>query len=229
MNQVIPMKVNWYNMKDTSEHNLHYGVYCQHEDMGITVLCTLWDNRKGILFVYDGWRSEDPAPKKIVAQSVARMHFKDYLVDKLIGNDLFWENRRHRGRTKGKTLVRMYNDEFIRARVPHVRIARGVRDDLYGTRIELDQMWKMGRIYVNNKLEDVIREFREWSIDDGQPQDNQYYCEGLCIVAGELKKAGVLRQAMNPVLRDYTKAEVVQQMYRNTSVEAIKARNRGMT
>jgi len=204
---MVDMDIKWYDKKQ-AQYNLHYAALVMGSDMSVTVLCALWDQRRGYLYVYDGWKTQDPSPIALVPQMAARMHLRDFRMDRIIGNALLFEDKGTRPVVKG------INDKLKEARLFEHRVKPATRHDFFGSIVDVGQMWKLKRIFVSKRLEDAMTEFQHWGVDKGEPLPGNSYCEALCMISGELKVVKELSRVLIPEFRDYTKKEKVEALYR---------------
>ena len=109
----MDMKIGWHDRKQQQFHFLHYGAVVLGEDMSVSVLCAMWDQRRGNLFIYDAWRASDPTPANLVPALITRMHMRGFTVTKLLGGNTIFEEKGTR------PVARLINEAMKSAKLMH--------------------------------------------------------------------------------------------------------------
>jgi hypothetical protein len=207
---LVDMKIGWHDRKQQQYHFLHYGAVILGEDLSIHVLCALWDQRRGNLFLYDAWRSDDPSPVALIPALAKRMHMREFLVTKLLGNDRIFEDKGTR------PVARSINETLRGEKLFHHRIKPAVKYDRFGATVDGAQLWKLKRVFVSKAIEEAVDEFQDWMVVKGEASPPTGYCEGLCLILSELRVLKEIERVLKPEFRDYNRKEVVEKVYQES-------------
>jgi hypothetical protein len=158
-----------------------------------------------MLYIYDAWSTSQVIPIGLAANLIVRLHLKDFLCNKLLGNELVFEM------DGSKPIARQINDVIMRAGVD-TKIRLATRHDKYGSIVDVNQMMRLGRVLVDKKLDDMASEMQNWMIDKDSPEEGALYCEALCMISGELKVGRELDN-LKPVMKDYARESTVKAVY----------------
>lgn len=215
---MLPLQVRWEDTKATRFYR-HYGAIVMGSDLSLSVLCALWDQRKGHLYVYDAFRISEPSPVGLIPKIAVKMHMRDFRLDRLVGNKKMFEEK------GGKPIAKQINDALREVKLATHRVRPATKFDYYGSMVDVGQLFKLNQVVLAKHLDEVAEEWLYWSVEKGDPMDCPGYCEAMCLIAGELKKERELHRIMAPIFRDYAKAEIVKKAYE----EAAAAVKKGAT
>jgi predicted phage terminase large subunit-like protein len=185
---ICDFNISWTKMGERP--TLHYGAFYEHKDLSLWFLAGLWDDVKGVLFVYDGWGTTDPTPTMIANTLAFRMHLREVECEKLVGNEEMFAKRPAKG------TARIINTALSERDV-EPRILKPSYHDLEGAILEVNRLLDQGRIFVHEKLKEPARQFANWTIQKGKPdKEDCGYCRALCLLISELSQQQVYRKAV---------------------------------
>lgn len=181
-------EIDW---KSTPKHRaLHYGVICLKEDMSINVLCAIWNEVLGHLYIYDELVNDTPEPSKVAPELIKIMKLEDYELHKMIGNeDMFKEGKR--------SVARELDNEFYRLnhRFQTIKIREPKKYDPYGSMTILNEMVKKRILTIHPKCRETDRQLSTWRLEKGKMKESGMR-EGLLLIVSELSKNVPLREIM---------------------------------
>jgi len=182
------------NMDGVHKHNcLHYGAVCLKPDMSISCLFSMWDEFDGKLYIYDELCMPIPIPVDLAARMNAKMRMTSYVVDKLVGNSMMFEDGK---RTFAKELNRaLYS---VSGDVQTVKVREPRRYDSIGSLGMLNQMVQRGMLVIHFRCKELRNQLVTWKLDSGIVSEDGMR-EGLLMLVSELVQVRPLKELMKRV------------------------------
>ena len=177
-----PFIIDWNNATEGG-NSLHYGAFCQQEDMELKFLASLWDDQTGHLYVYQQAVYDYPTPTIVAADIVKHMQLKHYTCTKIIGNPQMFEEGK-------KGLAKLINRELPTGiGGQSIRISPARRYEDYGAISLAEQMFAEGRITIHEICSDVGEEVEDWVVDKGKAAvEGHGYCQCLLMTLTALAR-----------------------------------------
>jgi len=167
---------------------LHYGAICLKDDMSINVICALWNEAMGHLYIYDELVNPLPEPSKIIPKLRDIMKMKTYEIHRMIGNaEMFKEGKR--------SVAREMNNEFFRL-VGHwqtIKVREPKKHDPYGSMTILNELVKKRMITIHKKCTEIDRQISTWRLEKGKMKESGMR-EAILLIVSELVKNVPLRE-----------------------------------
>lgn len=206
MQSVVPITFNIkWDLKEERQ-SLHYGAVVLKRDLSMWVVCALWDDIAGQLFVYDATSYESPDIPALVKWLTWKMHLKKYSVDRIMCNDRMCKQ----SDGTEKTMMQLCREEGVRQKV-HSRFGEAVRYDQWGSLSQLDELARDRRIFFDEVAEEALVQMQLWSVEKNKPSTvDAGYCEAMTLIVSELKRKSVFEKKYRR--KDYMKEKAYQEL-----------------
>lgn len=208
------LNINWNIVITDKNSALHYAGIYQKKDLSVWIVMAIWDSYKGFLFIYDAFMCGDPIPSNVVPRIIDKMMLRKLSCEAIITNSLMWEDQ---GYTKNIAL--QYKKQFQKNKI-NVKIKEAFNYDEYATLVEIGQLFDNNMIYVDDSVNCFILQAMTWSLTnmgkqtgDRPDEEDDGYCRALCLIDSELRRLTRWQDVMKPVLMDYSKRTLVQNIY----------------
>jgi predicted phage terminase large subunit-like protein len=201
-------KVITINWQESSSNTLHYGAFYQIKDSSIYFIAALWDQIDGQLYVYHAHKYESSNYDFIAMNTVKVMAMRKVVVNRLIGNDSMLTEKHGTAYYINKSIAKL--GEFKKINSPTMW-------DYYGSIGFVGSLFSSESVVVDNSCSEMVSQIASWTYgEDGKkPQDNQGYCEALCLIASELKRdIGSKKPEYKP--QDYKPVKETKQEFKET-------------
>ena len=210
--RTVGFNLNWEKKKENERSVLHYGAVVLERDLSLWVLCTLWDDVSGQLFVYDCLMAEEPMVQNVAMWMVNHMHLKQYSVDKIVCNDRMVQA----SEGTEKTMQRLFREEFKKLQV-NARLSEAVRYDQWGSISQVNKVLSDKQLFVENKTDDALMQWSGWVVEKNKPvHENTGWCECLCLIVAELKRKNAFRERI--ARKDYVSDAKMREILRNDPI-----------
>lgn len=199
---VSDFQIDWGRTRNTgmNYNSLHYGAFCQSNEMNWYGLCGLWDDLTSQLYVYDEIEFDYAIPMEIANEVKNRMRLNEYNVEKLVVPEELFDPK------TPKCLPRLINKEMetlvhtpIEGLAPRMRPC--YRFNMQGATSMAIQMFYKDRIMFHSKCYKAIGQVRSWQIEKGHvTTDGNEFCFCLLMMLCELSKRDptIIKRIMSP-------------------------------
>lgn len=160
----------------------HYGAVCQRKDLSLNIMCVIWEEVYGRLWIYDELIYETVEPNRVAKDLVNTMHLKEKELDRLIGNPMMFADQK-------RTVVKEINIPlgFLTQNYATVKIKEPRKYDPYGSIVILNYLNNNTKLIIDPKCVEVKRQLATWRLDHGEAKEEGMR-EGLLMIASELQR-----------------------------------------
>jgi len=190
---VKDFELNWDKAKVPPKMLLHYAAVAMTPDLRLHIVCAIWDNITGHLYVYHAETVENISPDTIVPGLIRIMRLESFYFDEFIASkNMFSDN---------KSLVRVMNKGFSR-QLPHqsIRLREPRKYDMSGAVAIANQMVNKEKLILHISCSDLALNLQQWVIEKGKVTAVGLQ-EALLMLISELETRLVSRQ--NPGMVGY--------------------------
>lgn len=183
----VPLNIHWNKIEESV--SIHLAGIAMLKDLSIWIICTLWDDIAGQLFIYKATMFEEPDLRKIALWLISNMNLKKYVVDKILCNKTMCN-----AHGAEKTVQQLLRREFkILGVSPHLRESQ--RYDQWGSIYAVNKLSKNRGIFFDSDTEAALLQMQQWSVEKNKPDGSgNGWCESLTLIISELKKQKVLER-----------------------------------
>lgn len=203
--QAKQIQINW---SESGGNTLHYGGFYQSKDSSVYSIAALWDQIEGVLYVYYAQRYESSDQDFIAINTVKAMSMRKVVVNRLVGNSDMLSEKHGTAYYINKSIAKL--GEFKKITFPTMW-------DYYGSIGYVGSLFNSDSVIVDNRCMEAVSQIASWTYgEDGRkPQDNQGYCEALCLIASELKRDISSKKPLLPQ-QDYRPTKDTKEEFKQT-------------